>query len=91
MKKKTLYFASLISILIQENEEAAQAKRSGRAGPPPMNGVGGYGGFGGYSEKDREKYGLNDSVPKGAALRLGRKTNEELPFLLGNVWREDLS
>ena len=48
-----------------------------------MNGVGGYRGFGGYSGKDRERYGLNDSVPKGAALRLGRQPNQELPFPRG--------
>ena len=54
-----------------------------------MNGVGGYGGFGGYySGKDRERYGLNDSVPKGAALRLGQQPNEELPFPRGKVWRK---
>ena len=66
---------------------AAQAKRRMQAGSPPMNGVGGYGEFGGFSVKDRERYGLNDSVPKGAALRLGQQPNEELPFPRGKVWR----
>ena len=57
-------------------------------GPPPMNGVGGHGGFGGYNGKDRERYGQNDSVPPGAALRLGRQPNQELPFPRGKVWRK---
>ena len=53
-----------------------------------MNGVGGYYGFGDYSGKDRGRYGQNDSVTQGAALRLGRQPNEELPFPRGKVWRK---